>query len=383
MSAPQFPSSSHAPGDQSLCARLLELWPRQETEFALLCLDPHGRIVGTSGAVEKVLGHAPDELTGQPMSVFFTDEDLQMRIDRHERDSALSAGFSEDDRWHVRRDGTRIWVDGTLTAIHDDGGRCIGFVKVMRDRTDVRSQIEALDNRAAALRQTLQRKDRELVTAAHELANPLGPLLQACHLLGQADAAQTQRLREVIGRQLETLRRLIGDLRAAADPLGRRPELSLGRFELQALLGEVVQACEPQAAAHGQTLELLVPQGAIRIEADPARLHQVVLNLITNAIKYTPAGGRVWVKASVEGRDAVIRVEDTGVGIAPDMLPRIFELFTQESDSRHLSEGGMGVGLAVVKALVDLHGGTVEVRSDGRGKGSHFTVRLPLERAAR
>ena len=127
------------------------------------------------------------------------------------------------------------------------------------------------------------------------------------------------------------------------------------------------------------TLAAVLPAGPLTVRADPVRLQQVFGNLLTNAIKYTPAGGRVWVKATGEGAEAVVRVEDTGVGIAPDMLPRIFDLFTQDEAAAGRSAGGLGIGLALVKELVELHGGLVQVRSDGRGKGSEFIVRLPLD----
>jgi two-component system CheB/CheR fusion protein len=377
MSAP-IPPPQRADDGSGLAERLLHLWPHQEREFCLLCLDPHGQVVGVAGGTDTVLGFPHQELIGQPIAVLFTDDDLARKFDQLERDVARSIGYSENDRWHVRRDGTRIWIGGSISAVRDEAGELIGFVKLMRDRTDLRAQIDTLENRVGALRATLERKDRQLTTLAHELANPLSPLLQACHLLGKT--GDDQRLLAVIGRQLETLRRLISDLRAAVGRDDQAPELSLQRFVLQELLGQVIDAGRAQADSRRQSLQLLCTDVPIWLQADPARVYQVVLNLLTNALKYTPVGGHIWLKATIEADDAVIRVEDDGVGIAPDMLPRIFELFTQESASRHLSEGGLGVGLSVVKQLVDLHGGSVEVRSDGRGKGSNFTVRLPLRR---
>jgi PAS domain S-box-containing protein len=375
---PPTPAPQRADDGSGLAERLLQLWPQQEPEYCLLCLDPRGRVVGVTGGTDSVLGFGHHELIGQSIAALFTDEDLQLKFDELERDVARSVGYSENDRWHVRRDGTRIWIGGAITAVRDDTGELIGFVKLMRDRTDLRAQIDTLENRVDALRATLQRKDRQLTTLAHELANPLSPLLQACHLLGKT--GNDQRLLDVIGRQLDTLRRLITDLRAAAGSDDSAPELSPQRFVLQELLGQVIDAGRVQAHSRRQSLEFLCTDVPIWLQADPARLYQVVLNLLTNALKYTPVGGHIWLKATIEADDAVIRVEDDGVGIAPDMLPRIFDLFTQESASRHLSEGGLGVGLSVVKQLVDLHGGSVEVRSDGRDKGSVFTVRLPLQR---
>jgi two-component system CheB/CheR fusion protein len=348
----------------------------------LLCLDPAGTIVGVRGGAQRVLGYEPQELLGRPMGLIFCEEDRERGLDDHERAVAMSVGHAEDDRWHRRKDGSRIWMGGLTTSVREPDGRCIGFVKVLRDRTDLRVQVQTLQHRVTALNEALQRKDHHLTTLAHELANPLSPLMQACHMLDRADAQQLPKLRGVIARQLETLRRLIGDLREAAGREGRPLQLAIERFALQELLQQAANDCASQAAQRHQLLQLLAPAVPIWLEADPARLYQVVLNLVSNSIKYTPLGGRVWLKATVEGQQAVIRVEDTGVGIAPEMLPSIFELFTQETDSRHLSQGGLGVGLAVVKNLVHLHGGTVEVRSDGRGHGAEFTVRLPLQRKA-
>jgi signal transduction histidine kinase len=150
--------------------------------------------------------------------------------------------------------------------------------------------------------------------------------------------------------------------------------------DLLGLLRAVAEECRPEAEAHGQDFRAILPEGPITLEADWARLRQVVANLLNNAFKYTQAGGQVVLKATVEGDEAVVRVQDTGVGIAPEMLPKIFDLFTQEECGSGRSEGGLGIGLAVVKELVALHGGTVQVRSEGKGKGSDFAVRLPLGR---
>lgn len=377
-STPADPATAPLDDGSGLMQRLLARWPEQEREYALLGMDCEGRVVGLSAGTPLVLASGPERLIGQPVDVIFTPDDRQHGLPALERQIALSVGYSEDDRWHLRGDGTRAWFGGMLFAVRDEDGHCMGFVKVMRDRTDLRAQIETLENRVAALRAALRDKDEHLTKLAHELANPLGPLLQACHLLGQAGDAQRPRLLEVVGRQLETLRRLVGDVRAAIGSQVRPPELVLQRLCLQDLLRQCGQALEEGARQHGLSMELLLPEVPVWMDADPARLHQVVLNLLSNAIKYTPSGGRVWLKATVEDNAAVVRVGDTGVGIAPDMLPRIFELFTQEPASQHLSEGGLGVGLAVVKQWVALHGGTVEVRSEGRGRGADFTVRLPL-----
>ena len=375
----------HTPPDPvitPLVATLLGAWPLQAPDLAVSCVDPSGRILWASAGSRKVLGYEGPDLVGLHISILFTPEDRARGLHDHELAVARSVGHSDDDRWHLRKDGSRAWTNGSVTAVRDAAGECIGFVKMMRDRTDLAAQIRTLENRIGALRRQESRRTRFLATVTHELANPLAPLATALHLVSKTGPEQKQQeLLAVIQRQLDVMTRLVTDMRHAVelDEPGL-PLVVLAEVQLQELLHEVISACEPAATQRGLSLTLLVPDVPIRLEADAARLHQVVMNLLTNAIKYTPAGGRVWVKATVEGTAAVIRVEDTGVGIEADVLPRIFDLFTQEISSQHLSQGGWGVGLAVVRQLVEAHGGTVEVRSDGRYKGSDFTVRLPLQR---
>ncbi|RYF49433.1 MAG: ATP-binding protein [Comamonadaceae bacterium] len=153
-------------------------------------------------------------------------------------------------------------------------------------------------------------------------------------------------------------------------------QLQKAPLELGAQVAEIVESLRPQALRKSQHLSVLLPSGPITIEADRHRLHQIVFNLVHNAIKYTPREGRIWVHCAVEADYGVVKVEDTGVGIAPDVMPTIFELFTQENP--HQSEGGFGVGLSLVKDLVDAHDGFVEAACDGKGKGAMFIVRLPM-----
>ncbi len=378
---PPTPTPAPAPAITPLVTALLDAWPLQAQDLAVSCVDPSGYILWASEGSRQVLGYDGSELVGSHISVLFTPEDKARGLPEHELVVARSVGHSDDDRWHLRKDGSRAWTGGLVTAVRDAAGECIGFVKIMRDRTSLAARIRTLENRISALRRAENRRPRFLATVTHELANPLAPLATALHLLSKSAAKPKQaELLAVAQRQLEVMRRLVEDMRRAVefDEPGM-PLLVLAPVQLQELLREVTAACEPKAAQRGLSLSLLAPEVPIRLQADAARLHQVVMNLLTNAIKYTPAGGRIWVEATVEGTAAVIRVHDTGVGIEADVLPRIFDLFTQEIRSQHLSQGGWGVGLAVVRQLVEAHGGTVEVSSEGLGKGSDFTVRLPLE----
>jgi two-component system CheB/CheR fusion protein len=360
--------------------QLAGLFLQQGKDHALILLDPQGSVVAWYPGAERAFGYAAAEMLGQSLSRLFTPEDLARGLADHEFEVTRRDGSAEDDRWMVRKDGSRFWASGVVLALRDDSGQIVGFGKSLRDRTDVRAQIEALENRIVALLKADERKTLFLGTVAHELRNPLAPLKNAVQLLrlarpGDPDLAYPVSLVE---RQVEFLRRMVDDLMDVTRIGAGKVELKKGRVLLGELLTQVVEGFRPRAEERRQRLELLLPKGAIPLEADPDRLRQVFVNLLNNAVKYTPDGGRVWVKATVEAAEAVVGVEDTGVGIAPETLPRIFDLFTQEEESRYRSEGGLGIGLSLVKGLVTLHGGSVQVRSEGRGKGSEFTVRLPL-----
>lgn len=359
-------------------ARRLLQWVEQDPLYAVLCLDERGTIEWASPGTRSVLGYEPNELVGRPVSTTFAEEDVAQGLDRHEMEVARRVGYSENDRWHCRKDGTRVSIGGSLTRVRDEDGSPAGFVKVMRDRTDVAAHLQMLENRTRSLHEAEQQKARFFASLVHELANPMAPIRTALELFERVDDVGRKPLQDIIGRQLEVMRRVLEDLRALVQSEQPSTRLSFERFELPPLLREVVDACRPAARNDDIALELLLPDATIEMLGDASRIHQVVHNLVTNAIKYTEPGGHVWVKLTLEGSYAVVRVEDTGVGIEPQMLPRIFDLFTQESSSRHLSQGGWGVGLAVVKLMVDAHGGSVEVRSDGKHRGSVFTVRLPL-----
>ena len=359
--------------------RLLALWSAQVRDYAVLLLDPDGRVVGSAGGLEEQLGFAAGELIGDSLARIFTAEDRALGLDRHELVVAATIGRGEDDRWHLRQDGTRVWISGVITALRDADGRLVGYAKAMRDRTDLRAQIETLERRIVALEHGDEQKNVFLATLAHELRNPLAPLANAAHLIRLAGGDDRMRYPlQVIDRQLALLKRLVDDMMDVTRIETGKLELQFAPLELQAVVRQAVELCRPQAAGKPVALEAVLPEVPIGIEADASRIEQIVVNLVHNAIKYTPAGGCIWVKLTVEVGTAVLRVQDTGIGVAPEMLPRIFELFTQETEARPQADGGLGIGLSLVKRLVEAHQGIVEVRSEGRDRGAEFTVRLPL-----
>ena len=356
--------------------RLFQLLVRQSRDHAFVLLDTGGRITAWRGAAPDILGYAEKEVLGRPASLLFTPEDNAIGLSGLELRVAAAKGRCEDDRWHVRKDGLRVWVSGVVTALTVDG-EIVGYAKVMRDRTDVRGQLDTYKNRSEQSGRRLADQDAVFARVAHEMRNALGPIRHGAELLVRSpDAGQRLLAFSLVERQMGVLERMLQDLADAARVNAGKLELRRRRFDLVKGLRAVAEALRARVEQKGHSLAELLPEGAVMIEADPERVHQIVFNLLDNAIKYTPAGGRIWLKCTLEDADAVVRVQDTGVGISAELLPVIFEMFTQEAPTA--AEGGYGIGLSLVKELVQAHQGVVEVRSEGRGKGTEFTVRLPI-----
>lgn len=361
---------------------LLRLLTEQAKDHALILIDPQGLVVAWLAGAEEVFGYSSGEMVGQPLDHIFTEEDRARGIPGHELEMARQNGRAEDDRWQVRKDGTRIWAVGVVTPLRDVGNSLVGFSKVLRDRTDLRAQIEATEKRAEAALAADRRKTVFLATLAHELRNPLAPLANAAQILKMGGGGEAVALPvQIIERQIAAMRRLLEDLLDTTRIGEGKVRLELRHIDLNEVLARCAEAVRPAAERHRHDFRILLLPVPTLVDGDPDRLQQVFVNLLNNAFKYTPDGGGVWLKQTVEGNEAVMRVEDTGMGIAPEVLPRIFDLFTQEESSLARAEGGLGLGLPLVKELVTLHGGTVQVRSEGKNKGSEFTVRLPLSNA--
>jgi PAS domain S-box-containing protein len=351
---------------------LLRMLAEQTTEHAIILLDCEGRIAWWNRGAREIFG--------QPSAVLFPPEDVAGGIPEHEIAVAESDGAAQDDRWMSRRDGSRFWATGALTAVRDAKGQLLGFGKILRNRTDLREQLETLKNQVEASAAVSNSKDLFLSTLSHELRNPLAPLTNAVHLI-RATAPPTPELEyplKIIERQVDSIRRLVDDLLDLSRIGAGKVELKKVSTPIHEILHRATESAAPLIRERRHKLEMLLPRAPILVEGDPHRLEQVFVNLINNSAKYTPEGGRIWVKGTTEGDEAVVHIEDDGIGIPHGMLPHIFELFTQVESARSQSQGGLGIGLSLVKNLVTLHGGSVQVRSDGPGKGSEFSVRLPL-----
>jgi PAS domain S-box-containing protein len=360
-----------------LAADLLELALPTLKDYALLLLDPQGTVVGWLCGAEDVFGYTAEEMVGRHVSSLFVPEDIAKGLEAFEREVAASKSYSHDDRWHVRKDGTRIWISGTVTALTDASG-LRGYIKVMRDRTDQKMDTQARAKRSEAAEQALERTRRFLETLGHELRNPLAPIKNASYILPRiSEDAQVHRIATMIGNQVASLERLANDLMEVSRLEHRKFDLRLAPLDMRVLLQDEVAGQQLPARAKGLDLQVLLPEAPVMALADADRIRQAVANLLSNAIKYTPAGGTVWAKVTQEAEEVVIRVEDTGIGISPEALPRIFELFTQEGRASDLVPGGLGVGLAMVRQIAELHGGAAQARSGGANKGSEFSLRIP------
>ena len=518
-------------------------------DYAIVATDAAGTVTGWNAGAERVFGWPAAEIVGRPAELLFTAEDRAAGVPAQELYAAAKTGHGEDERWHVRKDGTQFYASGVVTPVRAANGELRGFTKVARDETewkraeeadrrrsdqlrrlaavaaqvnvatDVRSVVGVVTDEARGLvgahqaatlltraegpgvnavsfsdkygrwhgykpmpggediysmvhsfglpirvtaaeleghpgwaefataafgRPPLRgllaaplvgrdgstvgvielsdkdggdfteddenvlmqlatiasvafdnarlleqlvdadrRKDEFLAMLAHELRNPLAPIRNAAAIMRQAadKPAVVERARSVIDRQLQQMVRLVDDLLDVSRVSSGKITLQTQPVAVGPVVAAAVEMARPLMESSGHTLTIDVPADPIPLSADPARLTQVVGNLLTNAAKFTDRGGRVSLTVRRVGDAAVIAVKDTGVGLRADMRTRIFDLFAQADTTLERSRGGLGIGLTLVKRLVEMHGGTVEAHSDGPGKGSEFVVRLPVAAA--
>jgi PAS domain S-box-containing protein len=348
-------------------------------DYAIFAIDPEGRVASWNPGAERLLGYREEEILGRECAVFFTPEDAQLGAPETELKTAAETGRASDDRWHVRQDGTYFFASGITTGLRDDQGGLHGFIKIMRDRTDRKRLDEELRNRAEALARADREKDEFLAVLAHELRNPLAPVFYALRLLDEKPLEDPQRwyLRRIVDRQMRRLARLIDDLLDISRIRTGKVELRKERVELSGAVGHAVEIIRPLCEDRGIVLAVALPPEPVWLEADATRLEQVLSNLLSNAVKFTEDRGSISVVATRETREVIVRVKDSGVGIPPDLLPRIFDLFIQGDRSLDRARDGLGIGLTLSKKLVELHGGTIEAHSEGVSTGSEFVIRLP------
>ncbi len=341
-------------------------------EYAIFMLDPEGRVASWNVGAQNIKGYTAEEIIGRHFSVFYPPDAIARHWPDHELRMARMTGRFEDEGWRIRKDGSRFWANVVITALYDHKGELRGFGKLTRDLT-VRRQIEDLQRNE-------RRMNEFLAMLGHELRNPLSPLQSALDVLELKpdDPKASTWARGVFVRQVRHLSRLVDDLLDVSRITSGKVSLRFENVDLGRIVDETIDAMRPQIEARHHTLDLHLSATPLSVRGDPTRLAQIVSNLVTNAVKYTPEGGRIRVTAERDGDFAALTVADNGVGIAPELVPRMFDLFVQGERPLDRTQGGFGVGLTLVKRLAELHGGTAAGTSSGMGQGSEFLVRLPL-----
>ena len=341
-------------------------------DHSIFTLDPRGHITSWNTEAEKILRYTDAEVLGRHFSIIFTPEDREAGVPAQELAIAMNEGRAEDERWHARKGGERFWALGIVTPTMDANGTHTGYSKILRDMTDRKRAEEGLQ-------QADRRKDEFLATLAHELRNPLAPIRNGLQLLKlTTDPATWGEAREMMERQLAQMVRLVDDLLDIRRITRNKLELRNAPVELWAVVQSAVETARPQIEAQGHTLTVTLPPQPIHLDADLTRLAQVFWNLLNNSAKYTEPGGRISLIVEREGNEAVVTVRDNGIGIPAESLSGLFEIFSQVDRSLERAQGGLGIGLALVKGLTEAHGGRVEARSEGVGRGCTFVVRLPV-----
>jgi PAS domain S-box-containing protein len=382
-------------------AEIFQLLVTSVRDYAIFMLDPDGNIASWNSGAESIKGYKPAEIIGHHFSQFYTEEDKRDRKPERELEIAREEGSVEDEGWRVRKDGTRFWALVVITAVRDSHGTLRGFAKVTRDITDrkqaeetqralyeqreARLLAEEEQRRAEASYRIAQEanraKDEFLMTLSHELRTPMTAILGWSRML-PIMSPDDPLFREAVasistGAQLQA--RLIDDILDVSRIVSGKLRLAPETIELTHVIMNSVDAVGPTAAAKQIAITTSLTPGLGSIVADPTRLQQVIWNLLANAVKFTPRGGAVRISARRTASHVQISVSDNGEGIDSQFLPHIFEPFRQAESPQTRVHGGLGLGLSIVRYIAEGHGGNVTAESEGRGKGTTFTVTLPVQ----
>lgn len=357
---------------------LFRIMVESVTDYAIFMLDANGRIATWNKGAERIKGYKDAEIVGQPYEIFFSSEDVQAGKPQHLLAQARRRGHVEDLGWRTRKDGTRFWADAVITAIFDAQGKLTGYAKVTRDLTELehlqREKIEALQQ-ADVL------KDQFISILSHELRTPINSITGFGSILDDEVAGPlTEQQHEYLRKMLagaDTLLSLVNDLLDLSRIQAGRFHLSPQPYDFPMVVADALGSLHALAAPKHLRLINEVPRDLPPLIGDAQRIGQVLVNLVNNAIKFTPDGGTIRVRARVDGEDLRCEVEDTGIGIAEADLKKLFKPFTQVDMSSTRKAGGTGLGLTISKSLIEAHGGRIGVVSKP-GSGSTFWFTLPL-----
>jgi two-component system CheB/CheR fusion protein len=360
-------------------------------DFAILSLDFEGGITAWSIGAERVFRWTEAEVLGKSAKLIFTPADRDAGVPEQEMRTALQQGRADDERWHMRKDGTPLWVNGVLSVAKDESGEVRGFVKVMRDNTEKKETEDRLfaatlaAKEAQANAETANRaKDDFISMISHELRTPLNTMRLWVRLLGHEGLPDKDRAegRRTLERAVISQQQLIDDLLDVSRIASGKLRLEMRPMRFAETIQTAIEAVRHVSLRKEVEITFTATTELGVVCADPDRVQQIVWNLLSNAVKFTPSGGRVNVGLDREGERILIRVTDTGIGIAEELLPHIFDRFLQGESGAARQHGGLGLGLAIAKQLVELHGGQISASSAGKGRGASFAVRLPLTLAS-
>ncbi|MBA4105223.1 MAG: hybrid sensor histidine kinase/response regulator [Pirellula sp.] len=350
----------------------LRLMVESVQDYAIFMLDSEGLVMSWNAGAERIKGYHAEEIIGKHFSTFYTSKDIAAEKPKWELEAAIRDGRVEDEGWRVRKDGSQFWANVIITALHDTHGILRGFAKITRDLTDKR-QVEELQS---ADRQ----KNEFLAMLAHELRNPLAPIRNGVELLKMSSRCEPDiyDTTQMMERQIIHLVRLVDDLLDVSRIVTGKIHLERELIDVSEFIDRAVEEVQPTIDGRGHELILVRPTRPLVIDGDIVRLAQVISNLLTNAAKFTDNPSQIWLTVESHHEEVFIRVRDEGIGIEADQLERIFKLFEQGDTTVSRNRGGLGVGLTLVKRIVELHGGSVSATSGGNSPGSEFIVRLPL-----
>jgi two-component system, chemotaxis family, CheB/CheR fusion protein len=355
----------------------------ESTDDAIIGKTLEGTITSWNPAAERLFGYTAEEMIGQPISRLIPPE-RQEDFERILTSIRRGERVTHFETQRVRKDGSRVEVSLTVSPIKDANGQIVGASKIARDVTDQkraeaeRDQLLQIAQRARADAEAANRgKDEFLAMLGHELRNPLSAIRNAL-VTARLDPSRRDRAHQIACRQADQLALLVDDMLDVARFTQGKLTLRKQKVVFASVIERALETARPLIEERAHKFTVALPVSEVTIEADPMRLEQVFANVISNAVKYTEPGGRIDITAEAANGEVVVRVRDSGVGIRPEMLGRVFDLFAQEGKTEDRKQEGLGIGLTVVRQLVQLHGGRVEAHSEGLGKGTEIVVRLPI-----
>ncbi|MFM0235036.1 chemotaxis protein CheB [Paraburkholderia sediminicola] len=366
----------------------LHLAAQSTNDFAIIVQDLDGRVVTWNKGAERIFGYSESEMAGQLLDRLYLPEEREANEPSAERQRAQNDGRVEDERWYIHKNGSRLYCSGVITPVSSENFS--GFAKIVRDLTQ-RKGTEALEQRKISLERSVRQKveaasrlkDEFLAVLSHELKNPLNLIHVKADMLDRAPSTQglpvVRDAADAIRRSVISLAKIIDDLLDLSRVRTGKLALERSHVDIAAITASVASAIEADALAHHVSVTVHGVAEPFFIDADPVRFEQILWNLVSNAVKFTPQGGRVNLALSREDGYACVDVQDTGRGIEPAFLPNVFDMFSQAEGAHRRRSGGLGIGLALVKQLAEMHGGHVKAESAGVGKGARFRVWLPAD----